>query len=294
MQKSRVIRVSLITIIILLVLLAATGAWMYYGRASELKRRVLSAVPYPLALVNWRPITMRDFEKRLDIAEKAYQGQQGVDQQQLRDQIFMRLVSESVLRQVAGRNGVAVSGGQLGAAYDLTASQFQQQNGQSMESLLSGLRLTPDEFKNEVLKPSLLGDNLAAWFSSQENLNPQQYAKVRDLQQQIDAGADFADLAKNNTEDDAGKLTEGDMGFVDMAQALPEFQAGLADARDGDVVLVPSRYGLHLVKVLERDNNGENGGLRLHIRQIFIKPADFQAWYSAQAAGYHIMRLAKF
>jgi len=69
----------------------------------------------------------------------------------------------------------------------------------------------------------------------------------------IKAGGDFATLAKANSTD-PGAANGGDLGFFKMGDMLPEFSAVAFSLKPGEVSEKPvqTRYGWHVIKVIER------------------------------------------
>jgi len=75
--------------------------------------------------------------------------------------------------------------------------------------------------------------------------------KANSLKTQIDAGADFATLAKANSTDTGTKDKGGSLGFVayNSTQLVTEFMDGFKNLKDGEVSQpVKSQYGYHIIK----------------------------------------------
>ena len=75
--------------------------------------------------------------------------------------------------------------------------------------------------------------------------------KANSLKAQIDAGADFATIAKANSTDTGTKDKGGSLGFVayNSTQLVPEFVAGFKDLKEGEVSQpVKSQFGYHIIK----------------------------------------------
>ena len=77
--------------------------------------------------------------------------------------------------------------------------------------------------------------------------------KAEDLYAKIKAGADFAELAKANSDDPGSKAKGGDLGMVKHGMMVPKFEAALfAIAKAGDVSEpVQTEFGWHLIKLDE-------------------------------------------
>jgi peptidyl-prolyl cis-trans isomerase D len=77
-------------------------------------------------------------------------------------------------------------------------------------------------------------------------------AKAEALLKQIQGGADFADLAKKNSEDPGSGAQGGELGFAKHGAMVPEFDAALFSQKIGDSKIVKSQFGYHIVQVEER------------------------------------------
>ena len=77
--------------------------------------------------------------------------------------------------------------------------------------------------------------------------------KAQDLLAQIKAGADFAELAKKNSEDSTA-ANGGDLGWVVRGQTVKEFEDTAFALKPGQVSgLVRTTYGIHIIKVFEKE-----------------------------------------
>jgi peptidyl-prolyl cis-trans isomerase D len=79
-------------------------------------------------------------------------------------------------------------------------------------------------------------------------------AKAQDLSKQLKAGADFAELAKKNSEDTGTSERGGDLGFVVRGQTVPEFEKTVFSLKPKEISnVVTTEYGYHIVQVLEKE-----------------------------------------
>jgi peptidyl-prolyl cis-trans isomerase D len=76
-------------------------------------------------------------------------------------------------------------------------------------------------------------------------------AKADTLLKQIKAGANFAELAKKNSED-SSKDAGGELGFFRRGATVPEFEKALFSQTIGDTEIVKSQFGYHILQVEER------------------------------------------
>ena len=76
-------------------------------------------------------------------------------------------------------------------------------------------------------------------------------AKAEGILKQLQGGANFADLAKKNS-DDGSKDQGGELGFYRKGATVPEFEKALFSQKIGDIEIVKSQFGYHILQVEER------------------------------------------
>jgi peptidyl-prolyl cis-trans isomerase D len=77
-------------------------------------------------------------------------------------------------------------------------------------------------------------------------------AKAEAILKQIQGGADFADLAKKDSEDTGSGAQGGELGFARHGTMVPEFDTAIFSQKIGDTKIVKSQFGYHIVQVEER------------------------------------------
>jgi peptidyl-prolyl cis-trans isomerase SurA len=76
--------------------------------------------------------------------------------------------------------------------------------------------------------------------------------RLEGLRERITAGADFAELARLNSEDGTAALG-GDLGWVYPGDTVPEFERAMAALKPGEMSgVVRTPFGFHLIRVEER------------------------------------------
>ncbi|CAL6315154.1 unnamed protein product [Bathycoccus prasinos] len=94
--------------------------------------------------------------------------------------------------------------------------------------------------------------------------------KAKGLLEQIQDGADFADLAKKNSMDGSARIG-GDLGWTKRGSFVPEFEASAYNLEAMEISdLVESEFGFHIIQLLERRGNS------IHTRHILIKRRDYR------------------
>ena len=74
--------------------------------------------------------------------------------------------------------------------------------------------------------------------------------KIELLKKKLDGGADFSELAKENSEDTGSVVEGGDLGWVALGEMVKPFEKALFDMEKGTVSdVVESQFGYHLIKL---------------------------------------------
>jgi peptidyl-prolyl cis-trans isomerase D len=79
-------------------------------------------------------------------------------------------------------------------------------------------------------------------------------AKAEALLKQIQGGANFADLAKKNSDDPGSKDKGGELGFAHRGMMVPEFDNAIFTQKIGDTKIVKTSFGYHIIQVEERQD----------------------------------------
>ncbi len=101
-------------------------------------------------------------------------------------------------------------------------------------------------------------------------LNASAKQKAEDILKKASEGEDFAQLAKENSEDLSTKDNGGDLGFVKKDTFVPEFDKVIfgSNLKDEEVHpnLVETQFGWHIIKKIEQKGSGAN----LEVRAMHI------------------------
>lgn len=171
------------------------------------------------------------------------------------------------LPSAAEEGSVAVSDADLKAYYDKNGNDFRLAERRQVKYLLVDLA--------KLREQSVVGDDEAraayaqnsAEYSVGEQVRARHIlvktdggldleaarAKAERLLAQVKSGADFAKLARENSDDPGSKTSGGDLGFFARGQMVQEFDAAAFAAADGEVVptLVRTQFGFHIIQTLE-------------------------------------------
>jgi peptidyl-prolyl cis-trans isomerase D len=83
---------------------------------------------------------------------------------------------------------------------------------------------------------------------------PKIQAKAESILKQLKAGADFAKLAREYSEDPGSKDKGGDLGWIVRGQTVPAFENAAFSLKPGELSgIITTQYGLHIIQVLAKE-----------------------------------------
>ncbi|HED11834.1 MAG TPA: parvulin peptidyl-prolyl isomerase [Caldithrix abyssi] len=94
------------------------------------------------------------------------------------------------------------------------------------------------------------------------------YQKIDSIKALLEAGADFARLAEEESDDPASAIRGGDLGLIGRGEFVPEFETVAFSLNDGQISdIVQTQFGFHIIQMMERR------GEKIHTRHILIRVA---------------------
>ncbi len=78
-------------------------------------------------------------------------------------------------------------------------------------------------------------------------------AKAEMILKQLQAGGSWTELAKKYSDDPGSKDQGGELGFAQRGKMVPEFDKAIFTQKVGEIDIVRSSFGYHIVQVEERD-----------------------------------------
>jgi peptidyl-prolyl cis-trans isomerase C len=117
----------------------------------------------------------------------------------------------------------------------------------------------------------------AAQAGKKELTDAEAKAKAEDIRKQLVAGADFAELAKKESDDTGSGARGGDLGSFGHGQMVPEFEEAAFATKPGEISpVIKTQYGYHIIKVEKHDStpfDQVKAGLEKNLRQKKLQEA---------------------
>ena len=76
--------------------------------------------------------------------------------------------------------------------------------------------------------------------------------KAEGILKQLQSGGNWNELAKKYSDDPGSKNSGGELGFAQRGKMVPEFDNAIFNQKIGDIKIVKSQFGYHIVQVEER------------------------------------------
>jgi len=224
----------------------------------------------PLAArVNGQPIYLVDYERQVaqyqdalaasgvDIASP--EGQERL--RQMRAQILEWMIEQVLIEQAAAGMGITVTDEEVQVAVAQLVQDAGSQEAFQERLERSGMTLTDlqAQLRAELLRARVLEQVQATVPERAEQVHARHILvdtreRAEALLGQIQAGADFAQLARIHSQDESTRDAGGDLGWFPRGVLLaPEVEEVAFSLQAGQVgPVVQSQFGYHIVQTLER------------------------------------------
>ena len=101
-------------------------------------------------------------------------------------------------------------------------------------------------------------------------------AIIDSLKTLVSKGASFVEIAKSNSEDQGSASNGGDLGWFSEGTMVTEFNEACFSANKGDLVVVNTQFGTHLIEVLDKSKSIEKYKVAYLDRQITYSNSTYQ------------------
>jgi foldase protein PrsA len=237
-----------------------------------------------LASVNGVAISAKQVDDQLAQMKKAspttFEGTQGVSvTQNYRAQILNSLIQLEVIKQGGAQLGVKIDAKQVDNYITQLKTQYGGQSGLDTAMKQAGITLSQlrDSIQSRLLVEQVMAKvttgtvNVTdaeiaqyyatnkAQYAGQTQVNASHIlvatkdkALAQSLFSQVKKGGDFAALAKKYSIDTNSKVKGGNLGWAPSSQYVAEFAQATEQMKIGEIRLVQSSFGWHIIKLIGR------------------------------------------
>jgi peptidyl-prolyl cis-trans isomerase C len=187
--------------------------------------------------------------------------QPGADPNQALDQLIdVELVIQAARREGAGVDPAAVDEqitqlrDSQGGGTEEGLNAFLQQNGIDSTEQLREVLVRQQLIDKMVLTHSTLEQARASHILVAADDDAQKAIRKPEadaLLEQVQAGADFAALAQEKSEDPGSAQQGGDLGWQPRGLFVPEFDEAIFSMKKGELRLVETQFGWHIIRLDE-------------------------------------------
>lgn len=272
--RHRVLLVSVFIVIVAAISFLGFAGWQLYAvqNTDKFIYRLTQALPAPVARVDGQWVRYSEYLRELRSSIHYFSTKEALNfnsddgKRQLEYQKRLALdksIEATLVAKLARELGIQVSGKEVNDFVDrqvnnnrlgLTEQSFAQVINDYYDWSL-------EEYKDSIRR-QLLRKKVAA------NLDTDSKAKADQLATALQGGADFAQLAKENSDDQLSSAQGGDVGFFTLDANDPSGVIAVANQlQPGQVsAVIEGVDGFYIVKLIEK--RGEN---ELHLARILIK-----------------------
>lgn len=270
--KYRIVTITVLLVLLVLGVLSAITWWRLYSvqDTSKIMLRITQVLPVPVGAVDSHPIRYSDYLSELSSALHYLSTKEAVNfssddgKRQLAYQKRLALnkaIESTYVEELAAQKHIKISDKEVN---DFIATEIKNNNLGVTEDMYKQViqdyyDWTFDDYKDSV-KLQLLKKKVVA------AIDVEGRQKIDALLQSIQGGKDFAQVAKDSSEDPLTETNGGDVGFVSKGTDDPNgLMAAAMKLQPGQVSgVIDGVDGFYLVKLLEKRDND------YHIAKILV------------------------
>jgi len=270
---------SIITLFLVFVIIFAIGIYGFNWQ-ENITQKVTKIIPYPVVLVNYHFLPIEKYYYNLTTLDKYYKKMNEMgslsgpmpDQNEIKQIVIDIMVRNELTTQLAKKYQIKVTKMEL----DQELQKVIDRTGgeEEVASVLSDLYgWRPEDYKVNVLYYYIVRNKLEEKLAYDENLSANREAKTKaeKVLSEVKAGKQsFEELAGKYSDDDETADQGGSLGWFTKGQMVVEFESAISALKKDEVSgLVRTKYGFHIIKLL--DVKGEGDNIQWQAKHILIK-----------------------
>jgi len=265
------------------------------GWDNSLVRKLGSSLPVKVEKVGNMSVSYLEYLRKLDplvtyqknFNNVNFSSDEGKNKlKELKETVLSQLAEEKIIAKEASIKKITVTQKELDDSFNdlIKSNGGEDKVKENLNKYYNGMTLSDfkSQYKDKLLRQKL-SDAIVGDIALTEGTK-----KIADeLLVQIKNGADFAELAKKNSQD-ASASNGGDLGLFGKGKMVPEFEkAAFALPKGGVSEVVKTVYGYHIIKVTDKK------GDEIKASHILIKTKDLNEWLKEKNAEYGVKRYIK-
>ncbi|TXB63898.1 hypothetical protein FRY74_11625 [Vicingus serpentipes] len=111
-------------------------------------------------------------------------------------------------------------------------------------------------------------------------------AKLDSIKNVIEKGGNFAEIAKEVSEDVGSAIEGGDLGWFKEGQMVPQFNDACFNGKKGDLTIVQTQFGFHLIEIQDQGEKVRKVQVGTIVRNIEPSNETYDAVFAQASAFY--------
>jgi uncharacterized protein (DUF433 family) len=276
--------VGLLALVIVIVL--GLGLYRIYNKQTTdvLTVSLAKVLRLPIGKVNGTVIYYTDYVSDLKAIQTLNNWQiaqsgdtsTNMNEEEMSDAVLERMAGSVVVNQLAKEFSITVSEDEITKEKETAVANFESEE-QFANEVVARYGWTLDEYREKAIIPKIMQDKVMTAIETDptklSGAITEKRQKMDDILKQVQAGGDFAELAKQYGEDNTA-AEGGDLGWFSKDEMVPQFEDAAFSLKDGEVYpeVVESTYGFHIIKVEGRRTTEKVE--EINARHIFMRYPD--------------------
>ena len=261
-KKNRLLKkiiISVLTLFLIIIIFFGLKLYFFEKLKTPLDQYIYGVVPYPIIIVDYRPLFYNDYQTQLNSLLSFYDSEKKSNPnleiptiEETKSHIINRMIEKEIVAKAAKNYNVTVTEEELESQIDALAMEIGDR--QALVNQLQDLYgWGVAEFKKEILKPLLLKNKVAFAVILDDRLNQEVRQRAENLLIQVrNNPEDFSDIARQNSEDITA-IRGGDLGYFGPGQMIKEFEEAAFALEVGEISdIVKTQFGYHIIRVDEK------------------------------------------
>lgn len=307
MPQSNYSRYLIVIGCIAVLIIFFVGAGIYrFGWRGRFVAPISRLIPYPAAVVDWEPISYSTFLDELQTAERYWQAQSDKRRTtipvpnagEVRRRLLEKLIEQRLVQIWARKHNLSLTAEDLEQEWQkfLKTPDAKTEADLFFKEIYGWEDKKEEKFKTQVLSPWLAAEKVKLALAREVGRDEVgAKARAEEIYKKINKdGANFAELARAESDDKLSAPAGGSLGYVGQEQFEPAAAEAIFKLKIGQISKpLRSSEGYQIVKVEDLLYNNYRQPVKASLRQIFVKFFDFDQWLEKQKQAIIIWRLVR-